>query len=132
MRTRPWPVLVAALGIATSGCSLVAVRRPPPVTAEKAPECTQSRLAPGLDTAGAITSALVGVTLWGLCEYTTAISSWGSEPSHPNCGAVLWGGALSAAAYTGSAVYGFRATGECRRRTEEWRASPADHARPGG
>jgi hypothetical protein len=117
--------LVATVLVAGCGCSFVAVRRPPPAqaTRDAPPECTQSRVAPALDTAGAIATPLMGLTLWGLCAFTSAMQSWSSDPKHLNCGLVLGGTILSTAAYTGSAVYGYRATADCRRLVEQRRTT---------
>lgn len=116
--------LAAAVLVAGCGCSFVAVRRPPP--APPAPdvpvECTQSRVAPALDTAGAIVTPIVGVAVWWLCSVTSVMSSWGSDSKPLNCRPLLWGTVLSTAAYAGSAVYGFHTTGECRRFAEQRRA----------
>jgi hypothetical protein len=109
------PLLAAALLATATGCSLIAVRRPPAIPTDAPLECTQSRAAPGLDTAGAIATPLFGLMLWGLCSYTSAMQSWSSDPTRIECGPVIWGTVLATAAYTGSAVYGFRETGECRR-----------------
>jgi hypothetical protein len=119
-------VLAAWLAFSCA-CSLVAVRRPPtvPVPPDVPLECTQSRVAPALDTAGAIATPLFGLTLWGLCAFTSAMQSWSSDPVHLRCGPLLWGTVLSTAAYTGSAVYGFGATGDCRRLAERrWAPEP--------
>lgn len=112
--------LLAAVLVAGSACSFVAVRRlpPSPVPPGAPLECTQSRAAPVLDTAGAIATPIVGVAVWGLCAYLDAMQSWSSDPSHLKCGGVLWATLAGTAAYTGSAVYGFHHTGECRRLAE--------------
>jgi len=121
---RARPLLAAALA-AVCSCSFIAVRRPTPgALAPGAPlECTQSRLSPVLDTVGAVAVPLFGLTLWGLCSYTSTWQSWSSNPVGMQCGPVLWGTILSTAAYTGSALYGFHATADCRRLAEERRAS---------
>jgi hypothetical protein len=120
MRIRSASRLAAAALVATCGCSFVAVRRPPPAPAapDVSLECTQSRVAPALDTAGAIVTPMLGLTLWGLCAFTSAMQSWSSDPKHPSCGLVLAGTALSTMAYAGSALYGYGATAECRRIAE--------------
>lgn len=123
MRThRAYRLLAAAL-VGSCGCSFVAVRRPPPqpLAPDVPLECTQSRVAPALDTAGAIGTPILGLAVWGLCSFTSAMQSWSSDPKRLNCGAVVWGTVLSTAAYTGSAVYGYHATGECRRLAEQRR-----------
>ncbi len=119
MRIFPGSLLLAALVASGSGCSFVAVRRPPSAPSEAPLECTRSRVAPGLDTAGAVVTPLLGVATWGLCEYGNAMQSWASEPRRLDCGAVLWAALIGTAAYTGSAVYGFHETGECRRLSAE-------------
>ncbi len=118
------PLLAAAL-VGSCGCSFIAVRRPPPspVAPDAQLECTQSRVAPALDTAGAIGTPIVGFAMWGLCTFTSAMQSWSSDPSHLKCGHVLWGTILSTAAYTGSAVYGYHVTGDCRRLAEQRRTT---------
>ena len=122
MRIHGAPRLVAAALVGACGCSFVAVRRPPPPAAPDVPlECTQSRVAPALDTAGAIVTPIAGLTLWGLCTFASAMQSWASDPKHLPCGLVLGGTALSTAAYAGSAVYGYRATGDCRRLADQRR-----------
>ncbi len=115
MRTSLEALVVAALVACASGCSFVAVRRPPPHATDAPLECTDSRAAPSLDTAGAIVTPLLGLMTWGLCEYGNSMQSWASEPTRLNCASVMWATLLGTAAYTGSAVYGFHATGECRR-----------------
>jgi hypothetical protein len=115
------PLLAAAL--ASAGCSFVAVRRPPP---EPSPPgvpiaCTESRTAPVLDTVGAVATPIVGAATWGLCAYLSSMQSWASDPTHLKCGAVIWGALLGTAAYTGSAVYGFHHTNQCRRLAEQGR-----------
>jgi hypothetical protein len=116
--------LLAAALVAACGCSFVAVRRPPlaPVAPDEPLRCTQSRTAPSLDTAGAILTPLTGLMLWGLCSYTQAMQGWASDPQNLRCGPLLWGTVASTAAFTASAVYGFHATGECRRLAEQRRA----------
>ncbi len=123
MRIRGASRLVAAALVGACGCSFIAVRRPPrPPAAPGAPlECTESRVAPALDTAGAIVTPIAGLTLWGLCTFASAMQSWSSNPKHLSCGVVLGATALSTAAYTGSAVYGYRATADCRRLVEQRR-----------
>lgn len=129
-RTRP---LLVALLLVGCGCSFISVRRPPPppYRPDVPLECTQSRLAPGLDTAGAIAMPILGLSVWGLCSYLSAMQSWSSDPTRMNCGMVLWGTVLSTAAYTGSAVYGFHATADCRRLLEQERARAAGAWVPG-
>jgi hypothetical protein len=121
--SRARPLLAAAL-VAGCGCSFVAVQRPPPPPVRPgAPlECTQSRIAPALDTAGAIGTPILGFAMWGLCAYTSAMQSWSSDPTRLKCGPVLWGTVLATAAYTGSAVYGYHSTAECRRLAEQRQA----------
>ena len=122
----------AAALVGSCGCSFVAVRRPPPALAPDAPlECTQSRVAPVLDTAGAIGTPIVGLAMWGLCTFTSAMQSWSSDPLQLKCGPLLWGTVLSTAAYTGSAVYGFHATADCRRLEEQRRATAWGLGMPG-
>ncbi len=125
MRSHRAHSLLAAALVGSCGCSFIAVRRPPPPpVAPDAPlECTQSRVAPALDTAGAIGTPIVGFAIWGLCTFTSAMQSWSSDPSHLKCGQVLWGTIFSTAAYTGAAVYGYHATADCRRLAEQRRAT---------
>jgi len=130
MRATLESLLVAGAVATASGCSFIGVRRPPPATTDAPLECTRSRTAPALDTAGAIASPIIGLMVWGLCEYSNSMQSWASDPSRMNCQSVLWGAALSTAAYTGSAVYGFRSTGECRRLTAERSARPRSVGTP--
>jgi hypothetical protein len=112
--TRASRAVAAALVL--GGCSFVAVRRPPPSPAPGAPlECTQSRVAPGLDAAGAIVTPIAGLGAWGLCAFLQTQQAWASEPRDLSCGAVLWTALGVTAAYTGSAVYGYHETGACRR-----------------
>ena len=121
-------LVAAALVVGCAGCSFVAVRRAPagPPPAPDAPlECTQSRVAPGLDTAGAIVTPIVGVVTWGLCAFAESMQSWSSDPRHLDCGLVLGATVLGTAAYTGSAVYGFHSTGTCRRLVAERARAPA-------
>ncbi len=122
---RAYALLAAALA-AGSGCSFIAVRRPPPppVPPDASLECTQSRVSPALDTAGAIGTPILGIAMWGLCTFTSAMQSWSSDPTHLECGPVLWGTILSTAVYTGSALYGYHATADCRRLAEQRRATP--------
>lgn len=129
MRTHGAHRLLAAALVGACGCSFVAVRRPPPapVAPGTAVACTQSRVAPVLDTAGAIMTPVAGGLLWFLCAVTASMNSWGSDPNRIDCGPVLWGTILSTAAYTGSAVYGYHVTGECRRLAQRF-----PPAMPGG
>ncbi len=132
MRSYGHRILAAALALGC-GCSLIAVRRPPPSpVAPDAPlECTQSRVAPALDTAGAVATPIVGFTMWGLCSFVSAMQSWSSDPTRLKCSQLLWGTVFSTAAYTGSAVYGYHATGDCRRLAEQRRAAGVlDRATP--
>lgn len=124
--------MLAAALIAGCGCSFVAVRRPPPPPVPPgAPlECTQSRLAPVLDTVGAIGTPILGLATWGLCAYASAMQSWASEPRHLQCNAVLWATVVATATYTGSAVYGYHITGECRRFAEQVRPPGPSPGRP--
>lgn len=128
--TRASCVVVAALVLC--GCSFVAVRRPPPSPPPPgAPlECTQSRVAPGLDTAGAIVTPVAGLGAWGLCTFLQTQQSWASEPRNLSCGTVLWATLGVTAAYTGSAVYGFHETGACRRLAAQAAPPEAPLARP--
>lgn len=125
--------LLAAVLAAAGGCSFVGVRRPPPSPVPPgAPiECTQSRAAPVLDTVGAVATPLIGLGTFGLCTYISAMQSWSSDPTRLSCGTVLWATAISTAAYTGSAVYGYHYTGDCRRLVEQQRVS-MPQPRPGG
>ncbi len=123
MRTSLGCLVVAAVA-SGSGCSFVAVRRPPPAATAAPLECTESRVAPGLDTAGAVVTPRLGAALWGLCEYGNAMQSWASDPSRIPCSSVLWAALAGTAAYTGSAVYGFHETGACRRLAAERAARP--------
>jgi hypothetical protein len=126
---RSHPLLAAAL-VTCCGCSFVAVRRPASSLAPGAGlECTQSRVAPALDTAGAIATPILGVAMWGICAFASAMQSWSSDPRHLDCGVVLWGTVLSTAAYTGSAVYGYHVTADCRRLAEQRSPSAPDAAR---
>lgn len=117
--------LLAAAIVGTCGCSFIAVRRPPPspLAPGAALECTQSRVAPVLDTAGAIGTPVVGVAIWGLCSFASSMQTWSSDPSRLNCGALLWGTILSTATYTASAVYGYQATADCRRLAQQRRTT---------
>lgn len=132
MRTSRARALGAAALVATCGCSLVSVRRPPPppLVPDAPLECTQSRVAPVLDTVGAIAVPLVGLGLWLVCTYTASMQSWSSDPVNLQCGSLLWGTALSTAAYTGSAVYGYQATGSCRRLAAQRRAGAPESGTP--
>ena len=88
MRTHRAHRLLAAALVGSCGCSFIAVRRPPPppVAPDVPLECTQSRVPPALDTAGAIGTPIVGFAMWGLCTFTSAMQSWSSDPSHLKCG----------------------------------------------
>ncbi len=123
MRTHRAKALLAAALVGCCGCSFVAVHRPPPSpAAPDAPlECTRSRVAPALDTVGAIATPILGLTTWWLCSVTSAMQSWSSDPARLPCGTVLTATALSTAAYGGSAVYGYHVTGDCRRLAEQRR-----------
>ncbi|HEY6099061.1 MAG TPA: hypothetical protein VIW03_06510 [Anaeromyxobacter sp.] len=134
MRSHCAHPLVAAALVCGCGCSFIAVHRPPPPpVAPDAPlECTQSRVAPALDTAGAVGTPIVGLVAWGLCTFTSAMQSWSSDPNPLKCGPVLWGTILSTAAYAGSAVYGYRATADCRRLAERRKAAVPEPGAPGG
>ncbi len=132
MRTPHGHAALAAALVAACGCSFVSVRGPPRArVAPDAPlECTQSRVAPALDTAGAIVVPVVGLVLWGLCSYASALQSWSSDPATLRCGPVLWGTVASTAAYGGSAAYGFHATAGCRRLVEQRGAGVPRRAAP--
>ncbi len=123
-------VLAAALA-GTCACSFVAVRGPPrelPPAVE--PRCTETSVAPGLDTAGAIITPLTGAFLWGLCSFSQVMQSWASDPKELSCNRIAWAALAATAAYAGSAVYGFHATSECRKLVEQRRGiTPGD--RPG-
>ena len=128
--TRASCVVVAA-ALVLCACSFVAVRRPPPSSPPGAPlECTLSRLAPGLDTAGAIVTPIAGLGAFGLCTFLQTQQSWASEPQNLSCGAFLWATLGVTAAYTGSAVYGFHETGTCRRLAAQATPPEAPPARP--
>lgn len=131
MRRQLAALLTTGLVATASGCSFVAVRRPPRVATDAPLRCTESRAAPALDTAGAVITTLSGLMVWGLCTFTATIQG-PSDPSRPNCDVLLWATVLPTAAYTGAAVYGFRATGECRRLMTERRALPPVSGPPGG
>ena len=109
--------VVAGAMLILCGCSFISVRRPPtPSPPPGAPlECTESRVAPGLDTAGAIVTPIAGLGAWGLCTFMQTQQSWASEPRNMGCEAALWATLGITAAYTASAVYGFHETGACRR-----------------
>ena len=106
--------VTAALAICA--CSFVGVRRAPPSPPPPGTplECTQSRVAPGLDTAGAIVAPIAGVGAWGTCALVQSQQSWSSQPQDLRCGNLLWATVAITAAYTASAVYGFHETGACR------------------
>jgi hypothetical protein len=123
--------LLAAALAAPGGCSFIGVRRAPATLPPDAPlECTQSRVPPAFDTAGAVLTPILGAMVWSLCEYTASMQSWSSDPQSLNCSPVLWAAAAGTAAYIGSAVYGFHATGECRRLAAERGQGPSQVARP--
>jgi hypothetical protein len=128
MRTPAGILLAATLAAAASGCSFASVRRPPPDPRPDAPlECTQSRTAPALDTAGAVVTPLTGMVLWSLCAFTASMNTWASDPSGPTpaaCTALAVGAVLGTTAYVGSAVYGYKTTGDCRRLAAERAAQP--------
>lgn len=123
-----WAVATA---LALSGCSFIAVRGPPssPPPPGVPLECTQSRTAPSLDTAGAIVTPVAGLATWWLCEVVRSMNSWGSEPADMRCRNVLWATLGVTAAYTGSALYGFHETGGCRRLAAQ-AAAPKSEAWP--
>ncbi len=123
-------VVLAAL--ATSGCSLVAVRPPPPSPPPPGTplECTQSRVAPGLDTAGAIVTPVVGLAALGICAFVQTQQSWASEPQDLRCGTFLWATLGITAAYAGSAIYGFHETGVCRSLAARTAVEEAPPSRP--
>lgn len=125
---------VAALVALASGCSLVAVRGPPhgPIPDDVPLECTESRTAPVFDTAGAILTPLLGLSMWAMCEYTNSMQSWASDPQRQNCAALGWGTAIGTGLYAGSAVYGFRETNACRRvAAERWQRRQWQEGQPG-
>lgn len=113
--------------LALCGCSFVTVRRPPssPPPPGAPLECTQSGLAPRLDTTGAIVTPVVGLATWFFCAtFLESTQSWASDPKDLHCGAVLGATIGITAAYAGSAVYGFHETRECRRLAS--RAAPPE------
>jgi hypothetical protein len=111
--------LVAVTLVGCCGCSLVAVRPPPrePPPPFAPLECTELKLAPALDTAGALVTPVLGLASWWVCGFVASMD--GASSDRARCSPLLWGTLLSTAAFTGSAVYGFRTTGECHRLAEE-------------
>jgi hypothetical protein len=125
-------LLLGALAATASGCSFIAVRRPPaaPPDEPDAPlGCTESPAAPVADTVGAIATPLTGFVVWAVCVTGASVSGEG------NCDPVAWAAVLGTAAYAASAGYGYWYTGECRRLAAERRArppAPAPASRTGG
>ncbi len=116
-------LLLTALGATGSGCSFVAVRRPPHVSPDAPLECTESRAAPVADTAGAALTTLVGLVAYPIC--LGIVSPTLQEDPNRACASVAVTAGVVTAAYAASAVYGYKYTGECRRLLEERRASQA-------
>lgn len=123
--------LTVVAALAACGCSFAMVRPPPPEPTPGAPlVCTQSRGLPALDTLGAVATPITGISIWALCAYSEAMQSWSSDPQHADCGAILWTTLGLTAAYTGSAVYGFHETTECRRLAAQAQPQPGSPEAP--
>ncbi len=127
--------LVIALGVTTSGCSFVAVRRPPRIPPDAPLECTESRAAPVADTVGAVLTVLAGLVAYPVCLGTVSAATQ-EAPSNRDCAPVAIAAGVVTAAYAASAIYGYKHTGTCKRLLEERRMRQAAPAlvpvRPGG
>jgi len=103
---------------ATTSCSILFVKPPPADHPTAADDCTESRVAPVLDTAYVGLTAFLMLFLVGRCTQTGGTHQDGT----PNTGcttsqwaATAWAGALGlGVAY--SAYTGYRDTGRCRDR----------------
>jgi hypothetical protein len=129
MRSAVAPLLLASLAATASGCSFVAVRRPPKPPPDAALECTESRAAPVADTVGAALTAFVGLVAYPVCLGTVSAATQ-AAPGDRECAPVAVAAAAVTATYVASAIYGYRSTGECRRLQAERRALPPAPARP--
>ncbi len=126
-----------AILTSASGCSLVFVRGPRPAVENaepgahsppvEIPRCTESRVAPGADTALATIfalTALVGVAAWASdsgCEHEGGfMKCFGRDVGRVAAG----GGGLLSVGFGASAWYGFSRTRECR--NAKARALPVD------
>jgi len=136
LTSRRWSVAAAlicggSLLLSGSGCSLVFVR-PPRAGAEGAtpaepPRCTESRAAPAADTA--IGGTLLFLAVVGLAGYAQGCDSsgWFRCMGRDMGGALAIGAGIPSAAFLGSAWYGYRKTGQCRRtRAQTSACDPAD------
>lgn len=110
--------LLAALLLCTAGCSLVAVRHPPPgpLAADPAADCTTSRVAPVLDVAG-------GVLFTSLAAFGVGLTTCSHDPHEfldlcpsNKAGPVAFmvGTAATAGLLFWSAADGFKNTAKCR------------------
>ena len=127
---------VAGMALLLNGCSIAFLQRPPAGEGPlRAGSCETSRYLPGLDVLGAATSValLVFVPQDGSSSANASLISrygsanvagdveWNEHPiTFSNRDRMLVG--MTSAAYIGSAVLGFNAVDECRRRvisTEE-------------
>jgi hypothetical protein len=115
-------VLVIALSAGMCGCSFVFMRAapstPPPRPAQSTVpstevECTSSRLAPVVDTLGAVVTG--GLTL--LLAVCPGDPDYEGEESPPTCDWQLAAAAVGTVAYVVSAAYGFSTAANCDRAT---------------
>ncbi len=104
--------------LTTLGCSFAGVRGPPsgPIDRDAPVDCTASRTAPTLDVVGSVPLALtslIGLAL-STCTYNSQ-SEWSACPSSKGGAvAVTIVSAAATGLLVGSAVYGFKQTGQCR------------------
>lgn len=113
-------VLLACLPL--SGCSLIFVK-PAKVNDAPNPSCTTSRVAPGFDTFFALSN-------------TASLVYYAGKPSGSERDLAMALSAMWAGVYAGSAIYGYRSTGECieNRKERGWNdfgpSEPSDDLDP--
>jgi hypothetical protein len=118
-RLRRWSrrlsVLVLLACVPLSGCS-VAFVKPAKVDGVPNPSCTASRLAPGIDTIFALTNTAA------LTYYATQTAGSAPQTAGSDRNLAMIVSAMEAGVWAGSAIYGFRSTGQCveYRRSRGW------------
>jgi hypothetical protein len=119
--TAPRRLVAAAVAVSFSGCSFATVQRArPPAEIDDprvADDCTTSNLAPGADTALAVSGMIAGNVM--LMEMNKADP--GCDSTRTRCGTVGnpvpgLAAIVAGAVFTGSAVYGYFTTAKCRNR----------------
>jgi len=111
-------LVAAALAIALTSCSYMFVRPPPSDDPVAADDCTDSRVAPVLDTAFTGLMALTLLIIVPKCLDTSGRNEDGTPADGCSVGqwvGVGWTGVVGTASAI-STVHGFHATSSCRKR----------------